>query len=295
MSRPGLLRLLLFLALGIAAISSGSILVRLASAPALAVASYRLAWATLILAPAVFSGPFRELGGLQKKEWGHLFVSGIALGLHFAFWISSLSYTSVASSVLLVNTSPFFVGLASHWLLKRSCSRGFWFGLGVAFLGCVAIFHRDWSQAGASFKGNALAVLGAVAVAIYLLVGGRARQKLSLVPYVWPVYGIAALSLLAASLICHVPLVGFSRSTYLCVFLLGLVPQCIGHTTYNWSLRWLPPPLVALIGLSEPIGASLLAYFILHESIPLAKLLGGVIVLLGIYIAAKSENATRAS
>ena len=289
MSRPGPLRLSLFLALGIAAVSSGSIFIRLASAPALTVAAYRVFWATLLLAPAVIRSPVRELVGLTRKEWYQLLFSGMALAFHFAFWIASLSYTSVASSVLLVNTTPFFVGLVSQWILRRPCSRFFWIGLGIAFLGCAVIFHKDWTQTGVSLKGNTLAVLGAIAIAVYLLVGAQARQRLSLLAYVWPVYGAAALALIAACLIFSSPLLGFSPRTYLFMFLVGLVPQCVGHTTYNWSLRWLPPALVALLGLSEPVGASLLAFLILHESIAPIKLIGGGIVLLGIYLAARTE------
>jgi len=191
--------------------------------------------------------------------------------------------------VLLVNTTPFFVGLVSQWILRRPCSRFFWIGLGIAFLGCAVIFHKDWTQTGVSLKGNTLAVLGAIAIAVYLLVGAQARQRLSLLAYVWPVYGAAALALIAACLIFSSPLLGFSPRTYLFMFLVGLVPQCVGHTTYNWSLRWLPPALVALLGLSEPVGASLLAFLILHESIAPIKLIGGGIVLLGIYLAARTE------
>ena len=133
-------------------------------------------------------------------------------------------------------------------------------------------------------KGNLLAVGGAVAAAVYLMVGARARQKLSLLAYVWPVYGCSALALLIACSITGTPLQGYSRQTYFFVFLLGLVPQCIGHTTYNWSLRWLSPALVALIGLAEPIAASFLAWIILHEGLTAAKLIGGGIILLGIWM-----------
>jgi drug/metabolite transporter (DMT)-like permease len=136
-------------------------------------------------------------------------------------------------------------------------------------------------------KGNALALGGAIAMAIYFLVGARVRQKLSLIAYVWPVYAISAVTLLLGCHLSGISLRGYPSSTYLYMFLLGLVPQCIGHTTYNWSLRWLSPALVALISLAEPVGASLLAYFILHEGLTGAKLAGGAIVLMGIYLASR--------
>lgn len=287
MDRPGPLRLLVLLTVGILAVSCASIFIRLAAAPSLAVAALRLSWATLLLTPLVLAAPVHELAPLARRDWCLLLLSGAALALHFALWIASLAYTSVASSVLLVDTTPFFVGLASQWVLGRPCRRRFWIGLSVAFLGCLVIFHGDWHRSQNSMKGNLLAVGGAVAAAIYLMVGARARQKLSLLAYVWPVYGCSALVLLISCVITGTPLRGYSGQTCFFVFLLGLVPQCIGHTTYNWSLRWLSPALVALIGLAEPIAASFLAWIVLHEGLTAAKLIGGGIILLGIYLATR--------
>jgi drug/metabolite transporter (DMT)-like permease len=290
LSRPGPVRLTIFLTVGILAVSCGSIFVRLAHAPALAVSAYRVFWASILLAPALIAGPIRELRPLTRKDWGLLILSGLALGLHFALWIASLSYTSVASSVLLVDTTPFFIGLASQWVPGRSCPRGFWLGLGLAFAGCILIFGGDWSQSPNSMRGNALALGGAVAMAIYLLVGARARQKLSLISYVWPVYATSTIALFVACLASGTELRGFPGETYFFLFLLGLIPQCVGHTTYNWSLRWLTPALVALIGLAEPVGASILAYLILGEHLTAAKLAGGAIVLAGIYLASREQK-----
>jgi drug/metabolite transporter (DMT)-like permease len=285
MGRPGPLRLSLILTVGIAAVSCGAVLVRLAAAPALVVATYRVSWATCLLAPLMISGPARELRTNTWRDWRNLALSGIALALHFALWIASLSYTSVASSVLLVDTTPFFIGFASQWILRRPCGRDFWIGLAVAFLGCVVVFHGDWSQSSGSLRGNLLALGGAVAVAVYLMIGSSARRRLSLVAYVWPVYGTAALALAAAAAVAGVSLAGLPARTHLFLFLIGLVPQCVGHTTYNWSLRWLPPGLVALIGLAEPLGASLLAYLVLGEGLTVEKGLGGCLILVGIYLA----------
>ncbi len=291
MDRPRVLRLVVLLAVGIMAVSCGSIFVRLAAAPALAVAAMRVSWATLLFAPPALAGPRREWVLLTRQEWSLLLISGTALALHFALWIASLSYTSVASSVLLVDTTPFFIGVSSQWFFGRPCHRSFWLGLAVAFLGGLVIFHGDWSQSQSTMKGNLLALGGAVAVAVYMMVGARARQKLSLLAYVWPVYGTSALALLLTCLLIGTPLSGYSGKSYLYMFLLGLVPQCIGHTTYNWSLRWLPPALVALISLAEPIGASFLAWLVLGESLTVAKFIGGAIILFGIYLATRTGPA----
>ncbi len=287
MGRPGAVRLTILLTIGILAVSFGSIFVRLAHAPALAVSTYRVFWASVLFAPVLLSGPVREWSPLTRKDLSLLILSGIALAFHFGLWIASLSYTSVASSVLLVDTTPFFIGLASPWIIGRACPGRFWFGLGLAFAGCVLIFHGDWSQSSTSLKGNLLALSGAIAMAVYLMVGSRARQKLSLIPYVWPVYATAAMALAGACVLAGVSLRGYPAKTHLFMFLLGLVPQCIGHTTYNWSLKWLPPSIVALIGLAEPIGAGILAYLILNEGLTVLKIAGGTVVLAGIYLASR--------
>ena len=285
MDRPGPLRLSFLLTVGIAAVSCGAVLVRLAAAPALVVATYRVSWATLLLAPLLVSGPGRELRAISRQTWINLLLAGVALALHFALWIASLSYTSVASSVLLVDTTPFFIGFASQWLLRRPCGRDFWVGLTVAFLGCVVVVHGDWSESSGSLRGNLLALGGAVAIAAYLMIGSTARRKLSLLAYVWPVYCTAALTLVTAAAVSGVSLRGLPARAHLFMFLVGLIPQCVGHTTYNWSLRWLEPGLVALIGLAEPIGASLLAYLFLNEGLTAGKVLGGCLILTGIYLA----------
>ncbi len=290
MDRPRPLQLVVFLSAGITAVSFGAILIRLAAAPALTVATYRVFWATCLLGPFVLASRTSELRAMGKKGWLAVVLSGFALALHFGLWIASLDYTSVASSVLLVDTTPFFIGLASQWILRRPCGREFWMGLSVSFLGCLVVFRVDLSQSAGSLLGNALALGGAVAAAVYLLIGAEARQKLSLLAYVWPVYGTAAVALALAGFGSGVRMDGFSSRTHLFMFLVGLVPQCIGHTTYNWSLRWLPPGLVGLIGLAEPVGASFLAYVILGEKMTFVKFLGGVVILAGIYLASTRKR-----
>lgn len=291
MRRPGALQLLSLLTAGIAAVSTGSVFVRLAAAPALAVAAYRVFWATLILAPFAARGARLEWGPLTRSDWAKMLAAGGALAVHFALWIGSLSYTSVASSVLLVDTTPFFVGLASKFMFGRNPGRPFWTGLAVAFAGCVTIFAEDWSTGANTTLGNALALGGAVAMAAYFLAGASLRPKLSLAAYVWPVYGSAAGLLALASLAAGVPLAGHSGRTHLFMFLLGLLPQSVGHTSYNWSLRWLKPELVALVSLAEPVGASLLAYLILGERLTWVRVLGGCIVLTGIYLSVSRQKA----
>jgi drug/metabolite transporter (DMT)-like permease len=287
MERPSPARLVALLTIGILSVSCGSLFIRLASAPAIAAAAYRVLLATVLFIPFVASGPAREFLALARGDLMRIFLAGLALACHFALWIASLSYTSVASSVVLVDTTPFFIGLTSHWFFNQPCGRSFWTGLTIAFTGCMVVFQGDWWEAPGSLGGNALAIGGAIAMAVYFMVGGRARQRLSLLAFVWPVYGTAAVALILAGIVSRTPLWGFQSSTYLYLFLLALIPQCIGHTSYNWALRWLSPAKVALISLAEPVGASLLAYLFLNEALTGSKIAGGSIILLGIYIATR--------
>jgi drug/metabolite transporter (DMT)-like permease len=286
MERPSPARLVGLLTIGILSVSCGSLFIRLASAPPLAAAAYRVLLATILFVPVVACGPGREFL-MSRGDWMRIFLAGLALACHFALWIASLSYTSVASSVVLVDTTPFFIGLTSHWFFKQPCGRSFWTGLAIAFAGCMVVFHGDWVGAPGSLRGNALAIGGAIAMAVYFIAGGRARQRLSLLAFVWPVYGTAAAALILSGIVSRTPLWGFPPSTYLYLFLLALIPQCIGHTSYNWALRWLSPAKVALISLAEPVGASLLAYLFLNEALTGSKIAGGGIILLGIYIATR--------
>ena len=122
----------------------GSLFIRLASAPALAAAAYRVLLATVLFVPFVASGPAHEFRRLARSDLMSILLAGLALACHFALWIASLAYTSVASSVVLVDTTPFFIGLASHWMFGRPCGRSFWIGLAIAFTGGLVVFHGDW-------------------------------------------------------------------------------------------------------------------------------------------------------
>jgi drug/metabolite transporter (DMT)-like permease len=293
LGRPSAVRVSLVLTAGIVAVSCGSLLVRMASpsVPALAIAAYRMTAAILILLPFLARGrAAHELAGALRRDWPRFGLAGTALAFHFAFWIASLSYTSVASSVLLVDTTPFFIGLATTFLMRQRSPGAFWAGLAIAFTGCVVVFHGDWQMSATSLKGNLLAVGGAVAMAVYLMAGARLRAGLSLVAFVWPVYAFAAAVLAAACLAGGVQMRGFPPDVWFYLFLLGLVPQCIGHTSFNWSLRWLSPGMVALIVLAEPVGASVLAWIFLHEALTPAKVAGGAVILLGIYVATRGSR-----
>lgn len=284
----------LVLALGILAVSSAAILISFArreGVPAVAIAALRLSFASLILFPIASVRAWDEWRALTRTDLALAILSGILLALHFAFWISSLDYTSVMSSVVLVSTNPLFVGLASVFLLREKLGRGTVIGIAIAAVGAALIGVSDLGSAGAeSLWGDALALLGAVSVSGYLLIGRRLRRELSLIAYIGLVYTTAAIVLLAIALAFGANLLGSSFNGYLLVVLLALGPQLIGHSSYNWALKYLSATFITITLLAEPIGATLLAIPLLAQKPSSTMLVGGALILIGIYLSAREES-----
>jgi drug/metabolite transporter (DMT)-like permease len=283
----GMVRLYFLLPIGMLAVATASIFIKLCDAPALAISAYRIVLASLLLAP--FAGYRRVWREWRKEDLGWLILSGILLSLHFVFWIGSLKYTSVASSVVLVNAHPIFVGIGGWIFLKERASRNLIFGLCFSVLGSLLISYGDMAISQRELAGDGLALLGAMTVSGYFLVGRKMRQDRNLLSYIFPVYSAAGLALVLICLAFRTPFFGYSSSTYLYLFLLALVPQLIGHTTFNWALRYLPASMVAITILGEPVGSIILACSILGESLTLWKILGGLLIFSGILIALKKR------
>lgn len=280
--------LVLFLGTGV--LSLGAILVRYAQAPALAVAAYRLTLASLVLLPLAGWRVPGELRALTRRDLALAALSGFFLAWHFALWISSLDHTTVASSVVLVNTNPLWVGLLSPLLGERVGWR-MAVGIGVAVAGLTLIGASDLALGSNALWGDALALGGALMVSAYILIGRRLRRRLSLLAYVTPVYGAAAGFLLLFALAAGVPLVGYNAQTLAACLLLALGPQLIGHSSINWALGYLSPAFVTVVILGEPIGSAILAFVLLQEVPPPATLVGGALILVGIYLASREEQA----
>lgn len=271
----------------IAAVSTASILIRLSEAPPITIASYRMALSTLILAPFYVRGGglgrLREMDGRRRLS---LVAIGVVLAVHFASWITSLSLTSVASSVVFVHIDPIFVALVSHFLLGERVTRRTATGVVIAFAGATLIALGDMGAGAESLYGDALALLGGVMLGIYIMGGRHLRQSLDLVSYVTPVYATAALVLLAASAVLGAPLTGYPAGEYVIFLAIAVVPMIFGHTVYNWALRYVSAPIVSLSLLGEPVGASILAYLILGEAPGQMVVLGGAVTLAGILVSA---------
>ena len=283
-----MVRLYLFLSIGILAVSTASIFIKLCDAPALIIATYRLVFASILLMP--FAGYQQIWKNCRRKDIGWLTLSGFFLSFHFAFWIASLKYTSVASSVVLVTTHPFFVGIGAWLFLKERLRLNLMLGIVLSVLGSGLISYGDMTISAEALMGDGLALLGALTASGYLLVGKKMRKDQDLLSYIFPVYSMAGLVLILFSFFFQKPFGGYSWTTYLFLFLLALIPQLIGHTTFNWALKYLPASMVAITILGEPIGSTILAYLILGEELSLWKVLGGISIFSGILIAFKKKG-----
>ncbi len=276
------------LLVGIIAVSASSIFIRNAqtAAPSLVIAAYRMTIASLVVVPVALWRHQNELRKLRATEWLLAAASGAFLALHFAAWVTSLEYTSVTSSVVLDATSPMWVAIGSWLLLRERLTRPVIFGLIVAVAGSLVIGLGDMTQgtSSAPLLGNSLALLGALMVTGYWLIGRRVRGSLSLVPYVAIVYSMAAVVLLIMVAGARQPMIGYDTTTYVWLVLLALVPQLVGHSSFNWALARLPAVFVAVATLGEPIGATVLAYFLLSETPTIIRMFGAALVLAGIAV-----------
>ena len=268
-------------AVGVLAVSAAAILIRLAEAPAIAVAFWRCALgAALLLPPALMR---RE----RFPRGRDLYVgvaSGVALGAHFGFWISSLDHTSVAASVVLVSTQPVFVAILAYLLFGERTSPLSFAGILAALAG-TAVIAGDDSVGSAALLGNALALVGAVTIAFYVLIGRSSRTGgIGVLPYSVVVYSAAALALLPVGLLFEVRLWGYSGETWLWLWAITLGPQIMGHTVFNWALRYVEASVISGTILAEPVVSALLAWLILSEKPGVATVVGGAVVLSGLFL-----------
>jgi drug/metabolite transporter (DMT)-like permease len=299
---------LLGIAFAILAVSTSSIFTRYAqeSAPSLVIAAYRLSISALILWPITIARHRPTLHSLTRKQTGLAILSGTFLAAHFATWITSLEYTSVASSVVLVSTLPLFVALLAPRVIGEMITPAVKVGLVLALSGTLIVGISDactWQVGlqcpevseflhGGALLGDLLALAGALSGAGYMLVGRKLRPHVPLLPYISISYGTAAVILVITMLGAGHPAVGYPTSTYFWFLMLALLPQLIAHSTFNWALRYLPAAYVSITTLGEPIGTTILAFILLDEQPAGLMLIGAVLILVGILIASSRARST---
>jgi drug/metabolite transporter (DMT)-like permease len=281
---------------GVVAISTSPILIRVAALPALALAFWRCLAGAAVLAPFARRG---RAGGLARGDLALLGAAGVFLAAHFALWNASLALTSVGAATTLVSCTPLFVGIGARFL-GEAPGRRTWAGIALATVGAVVIGVSDalagpvaGAQAtGASgLLGDVLAFAGAAAVAVYLLIGRVMRQRLPVSTYAASVYGTAAAVLLPACLLTGSSLGGYAAGSWLAVAGVVIGPQLLGHTVFNSLLTSVSATVVSVVLLIEPVGATALAWLLFHELPAAGFWVGAPLVLAGSWLAIIGEQA----
>lgn len=280
------------LAAALMAVSMAAIFIRFAAAPGVVVALYRMAVASVVMLPLTLRGLKRT--PLAGRTLTLTILAGALLALHFAAWITSLSYTTVAASVTLVATSPLFMALFAWLFLGSRPSRALLAGVLIAVAGAALIGFGDMAGGSRPILGDALALVGAAAAAGYLLVG-RSVQRLgvSLNAYAGSAYGFAALLLLPMPALTRDPYFDYPLGAFAWIALLALVPQLIGHTGINFSAKYLDPTLLSTTLLLEPVGSGILALIIFGEIPSALTLVGATVLLGGVLITLRAPAARR--
>lgn len=278
------------LVIGIFAISTSAILIRWSSSEPLVIGSYRQTFATFLFLPFLLKDKFQEILNLSSREIFELVIIGILLGAHFGFWISSVKATSVAASVLLGTCHIVYVSIIG-WVVfgEKLNSRGI-IGTVIALAGIIILFWGDLVEDPGNFKGNFLAFISGILAGLYYLGGRKHRRNISLPTYAFVVYLSSAISMWFVVIIQGLEYKSMPNSELQLFFLMALVPTLLGHTMQNWALAFLPAYVISITLLAEPIGSGLLAWYIFSEVPSLGVLLGGLIVLVGVYSVALSEK-----
>lgn len=282
------------LVIGVLAISSAAILIRLAQAegvPSLLIAGARLSIAAVLLTLPVLRRYSRHIRQLRQRDLMLALTSGLFLALHFATWVTSLEYTSVLVSVVFVTTSPLWVALLEVVFLRATLPRSVIIGLLIAIAGGLVIGFagtttEELSRPGQNdLLGGGLSLAGALAVSVYLIIGRRLRVEMPLIPYIWLVYGCAGVLLMLAVIFTGIPVTGYSSSAYLLLIALAVLPQLIGHTSLNYAIGYVPATLVSMVTQLEPAGSAILAFFFLNEIPMPLQVIGSAIILGGVFLA----------
>lgn len=291
-SQPTVARVWAVLGVALVAVSFAAIFVRLAAAPGVVAAFYRMLIASVLMAPLTLAGVRRT--PLDARAWRATLLAGVLLAVHFASWFTSLAYTTVAASAALVSTSPLWVALFAWAFMGRPPRAWQLAGVLISVAGAAVIGYGDVGGGTSPLLGDALALLGAAAAAGYFLLGRHVQVRgVALGAYAGSAYAFAALALAPLPLLVGAPYLGYPAVTYLFVALLAVVPQLIGHTGINFAAKHLDTTVIATALLFEPVASGVLALLLFGEEPSLTTLVGAVLLLVGVVITVRTTPSGR--
>lgn len=294
MSRRRTLLFGLYLILGVLALSTSAIFVKLSSAPAPITAFYRMFFSFLLLLPFLLLIP-NALADLRKvtgKQWVWGLLSGAFIAVHYLLWFESLRFTSVASSTVLVTLQPLFAFIGGYMIYGERLRKMAISGGVLSVVGSIIIGWGDMQIGQAALFGDILALLGAAAITAYFLIAQNVRKNISLISFGIIVYSTSSFLLLAYCLIVQVPLTGYPSSDWMCFLGLAIIPTLMGQTIFNWLIKWLNTSTISMSILGEPVGTCILAYFIWGEMITRQQVIGSCVIFIGIYLFLRFNKST---
>ncbi|WP_258171293.1 DMT family transporter [Paenibacillus sp. R14(2021)] len=281
------------LLIGMLAISFAPILVRSSHAPVSVQGMYRMLFTFLLMLP-FGTKQLRTLHTISRRDWLLLLAAGFFLAVHFLLWMASLTYTSIASSTILLALEPVFVMVGAFFLFKDRPNKFAVIGLCVALAGAISIGSGDISLSHRAFFGDMLSFLGALAVAVNMLIAKQIMQRVSSYLYSFIVFGITAICFALYNLVMGISMSGYPSMEWIVFVLLAVVPTVLGHMIFNWLLKYVKPTTISMSVLAEPVGASLLGMLIFREMISGFQLIGGLFIILGLAIYMRAENQSSA-
>ncbi|MEK4800634.1 DMT family transporter [Oceanobacillus sp. FSL K6-0118] len=271
--------------IGVIAVSSSPIFVKLTNGvPSAIIANYRLLIAFLIMTPIILSKYRKEFRNINYRDWILAVISGIFLAAYFVLWFESLNDTTVTSSIIFITIHPIFVFLGTYFLSQERFSSGSTISLIIILFGSAIIGWGDYQESNAFIYGDLLAIVASISLAIYILSGQKTRKSLSLITYTYIVYGVGMITLLLYNIIMQNPFGNYSMKNWYIFLALAVIPTFLGHSLFNWAIKWLNNSTVSMAIVFEPIAATLLAYIMLKETMIWSQLLGGTIVIFGLFL-----------
>lgn len=276
--------------LGVAGVSLSAVFVRWSTAPSLVLALYRMVFSAALLAPYTLLRHRAALRALTRRDALLCLASGAFLGLHFAAYFESLRWTSIASSVMLVDTEVLFVALGSVLLLKKKLPGKAWLAVALAFGGSVVIAMADTAAGPDAVRGDVIALSGALCMAVYTMIGAVCRRRLTTAVYTFLVYTAAAVTLLAITLANGISLTGHGTVNYMTALGMAVFCTLLGHSVFSWGLKYLPPAYISTVKLLEPVFASVWGLLLFAERPGLLTVLGGAVIICGIALYSRADQ-----